>query len=52
MQQVDEYDSCLECEVEREAAAKRPGRCDAILTRCLELGMFLMYATAFLGLIF
>ncbi|SFK93659.1 hypothetical protein [Azotobacter beijerinckii] len=56
MQQVNESDSCLEEELEekeeRMAATVRHDRCDVFLTRCLEVGMILVYGTAFLGLLF
>lgn len=56
MQQVNESDSCLEEALEekeeRVAATVRHDRCDAFLTRCLEVGMILVYGTAFLGLLF
>lgn len=51
MQQVNESDSCLE-ELEKEGKASGQSRCDAIFTRCLEVGMILVYGAAFLGLLF
>ncbi|WP_460428574.1 hypothetical protein [Azotobacter armeniacus] len=50
MEPINERDSCFE-EKRKEEAGER-SRCDVIFTRCLEVGMILVYGTAFLGLLF
>ncbi|ACO77896.1 hypothetical protein AvCA_16830 [Azotobacter vinelandii CA] len=50
MRQINECDPCFE-ENEKDKAGKRGGHED-VFTRCLQVGMLLMYGTAFLGMLF
>ncbi|WP_167520037.1 hypothetical protein [Azotobacter salinestris] len=50
MRQINECDPCLEARKENEA--NRHNRRKDVFTRCLEVGMLLVYGTAFLGLLF
>ncbi|MFD2836527.1 hypothetical protein ACFS3C_08140 [Azotobacter vinelandii] len=47
MRQINECDPCFE-ENEKDKAGKRGGHED-VFTRCLQVGMLLMYGTAFSG---
>ncbi|MFC0710411.1 hypothetical protein [Azorhizophilus paspali] len=50
MRQIKECDPCFE-EKEKDKAGKR-GSHEDVFTRCLEVGMLLVYGTAFLGMLF